>query len=282
VLTGQQEYELHYHLGHPEVQKTVHDMKDRFVIQGVRSLVEQVLKRCQVCQANQPPNWSKVGPWSSVPVAPHRGQCISMDLVDICPSKLSDGRPVDGAFVIVDRHSGWVDAYPILKKGLTSKSVALLMHEHWLPTMGVPQEVCSDLGPHFAGQWFKTFCALKGILHAEAVSYRSATNYRAERAIASVLGALRKLQNERNIPWPQALPQALTLVRSAPGSTGLSPAQVVFGRDVLQQGLPLPVEKMAEDAEAFHQRMEEVDAAVQQQLTKAHAEQEQNHHKGKI
>ena len=257
------------------INKLVSNLRERFLITNLMETASEVIKGCQLCQATQKPNWNIKGTWHSSPVPDRLGQCISMDIVDISKSKTWDGRDVDCAVVVVDRHSGWVDAYPAKKKGLSSKAVAHMMHEHWLPTMGVPTEIMTDLGAHFRGQWFKTFCALKGIMHAEAVSYRSATNGRAERAIASVLGALRKLQNDKSIPWPEALPQALTLIRCAPGPTGLSPSQVVYGRDVLETGLPLPMTHEAEDAKAFHERMLKIDAEVQKVLSRIHKEDEQ-------
>ena len=52
---------------------------------------------------------------------------------------------------------------------------------------------------------------------------------------------------------------------------GLSPAQVVFGRDVLQHGLPLPVEQKAEDAVKFHERILKQDAMIKATLDQAHA-----------
>ena len=120
---------------------------------------------------------------------------------------------------------------------------------------------------HFAGHWFRTFCGLKGILHAEAISYRSSTNGRAERAIESILDALRKLQRD-GISWPQALPTALGKIRVAPGPSGMSPFQIVYGRDILQQGLPLPVVQEAEDAVNFQERMSKVDSEVQKNFKK--------------
>ena len=275
-LAAQLVHEWHTKLGHTGENKTEQDLRDRFIISGLRSLVHQVVQGCQLCQAVKKPNWNTDGVWHSIPIPPRPGACISMDIVDISSSKTWDGKDVDCAVVVVDRHSGWIDAYPAKKKGLTSKAVAHMLHEHWLPIMGVPQEIMSDLGAHFAGQWFKTFCALKGIMHAQAISYRSATNGRAERAIASVLDALRKIQNDKGTSWPEALPQALSMVRTAAGPTGQSPSQVVFGRDVLQQGLPLPLTQEAEDAKAFHERMQQVDDAVQRQLTKIHADQEED------
>jgi transposase InsO family protein len=267
-------YEWHVTLGHNGTHKLEDDMKKRFHIPNLRSLVTTVVQGCQLCQAIKKPNWSKQGTWESIPVPPRPGTCISMDVVDIAKAKTWDGKDVDCAVVVVDRHSGWIDAYPAKKLGLSSKTVAHMMHERWLPTMGVPQEIMTDPGAQFRSQWFKTFCALKGIVHAEAVSYRSATNGRAEGAIASVLDALRKIQNDKHIPWPEALPQALQMVRTAAGPTGLSPSQVVVGRDVLQQGLPLPQEQDAEDATAFHERMRQVDAEVQTLLSRIHTSAE--------
>ena len=222
------------------------------------------------------------GTWHSHPIPPRSVSCIDMELVDICKSKTWDGKEVDTAVVIVDRHSGWIDAYPVKKKGCTAKQVAQLMHDRWLPTMGVPQEVMTDLGAHFAGQWFRTYCALKGIVHAEAISYRSATNGRAERAIAQVLDALRKLQANKGIQWPEALPTALNKIRTIAGPSGMSPSQIVYGRDVLLDGLPLPLEHEAEDAVAFHNRMKEVDATIQAQMCKLHQDREAHQPKERV
>ena len=70
-----------------------------------------------------------------------------MDVISMSPSKTWDGKDVDAAVVVVDRHSGWVDAYPVRKPGLTSKVVAHLLHERWMDSVGVPQEVVTDFGP---------------------------------------------------------------------------------------------------------------------------------------
>ena len=200
--------------------------------------------------------------------------CIALDIVSMPESKLFDGRTVDAAVVAVDRHSGWIDAWPVQKRGLTSKRVAQLMHERWLTVFGVPTEVCTDLGQHFAGAWFRTFCGLRGVMHAEAVSYRPSSNGRAEQAVGAVLDALRKLDGRRHADWPEGLPTALHNIRVAVGCCGLSPYQVVFGRDVLASGLPLPSVHEAEDAVQFHRRMEAVDRHVQQTLEDVHQRQQ--------
>jgi hypothetical protein len=204
-----------------------------------------------------------------------------MDIVSIDNAKTWDGRMFDSALFIVNRHSGLIDAYTVCKKGLTSKQVAFLMHERWIPIMGIPQEICSDLGQQFKAQWFKTFCALKGIMHAEAISYRSQTNGRAEHAISLVLDALRKIHQDKGLSWPEALPQALQHIRCTTGVCGLSPSQVVFGRDDLQQGLPLPVEQKAEDALEFHTRILRQDAIIKKAIDDMHSKRQATQTAGK-
>ena len=79
------------------------------------------------------------GTWHSHPIPPRSVSCLDMELVDICKSNTWDGKEVDTGVVIVDRHSGWIDAYPVKKKGCIAKQVAQLMHDRWLPTIGVPK-----------------------------------------------------------------------------------------------------------------------------------------------
>ena len=142
---------------------------------------------------------------------------IALDVVFMGDDKTYDNRVVDSCLVVVDRHSGWVDAYPVVKKGLTSTLAAQLMYHGWFSTFGLPRSVCSDLGAQFKAQWWKTFCALQGVHHAQAVSYHSRSNGRAERACGQVLEKLRKLHAAGAVKWCEALPRALQLLHGVPG-----------------------------------------------------------------
>ena len=268
--------DLHHTLGHVGVDKLVKSASLRFDIPGLHQHAINVRRGCQLCQAVARPNWDLKGRWTSTPVPPRLGACISMDIVSLSESKTPDGHLVDSALVVIDRHSGWVDAYPVLKKGLTAKRVAHLLHERWLPVFGIPTEITTDLGQHFAGSWFRTFCALRGIMHAEAVSYRSETNGRAEQAVGAVLDALRKITNDSGGSWVEGLPRALHQLRIVTGPSGMSPHHVVFGRDIILEGVPLPTDKEAEDAVQFVHRMSEVDRNVQHALAQHHQRRQPN------
>ena len=115
-----------------------------------------------------------------------------VDAVHLGEDKTLDGKLVHSCLVVVDRHSGWIQAFPVAKKGLTGKLAAQLMYYNWFCIFGVPRSVCSDLGPQFKAAWWRTLCALLGVQHAGAVSYHSRSNDRAERAVGHLLDKLRK------------------------------------------------------------------------------------------
>jgi len=203
-----------------------------------------------VCQASDKPNWGQVE-WRSTPVPEHPMLDIALVIVHMGDDKACDGRNVDSCLVVVDRHSGLVQAYPLAKKGLTAKSAALLVHANWFCPFGVPRSICSDLGPHFKAAWWETFCALQGVHHAQAISYHPRSNGRAERACGQLLGALRKLLQQGYHKWTEALPRALALLHGSPGPGGVIPSTSLFGRKRTYGCLEVPEENWCEDAIAF-------------------------------
>ena len=108
-------YQWHEVLGHCGVEKMAVDMKERLVASKLVDVIKEVKKGCQVCQASEKPNWRKVA-WKSVPVPEHPMMDISVDVVFMGEDKTWDGKVVDSCLVVVDRHSGWIQAYPVAKK----------------------------------------------------------------------------------------------------------------------------------------------------------------------
>ena len=74
---------------------------------------------------------------------------------------------------------------------------------------------------------------------------------------------MRKMAWDYNLSWVELLPRVLRIHHDTPDPvTGLSPHQIVFGRDRVLGGLPWSLPKECEDAVEFLRRMEEVDVAV--------------------
>ena len=71
--------------------------------------------------------------------------------------------------------------------------------------------------------------------------------------------------------WP-----ALKAHHDTPGPGGLSPHQILFGRDPLGRGLPLSGDGMAMDAKEFFAQQEATARDIRQQLEKEHAERQES------
>ena len=254
-------------LGHAGKAKMRKVVGARFVIPDAEDRIARLPRGCQICQAMSYPT-HKEESWSPQPVPEHLGESIAVDVVSLPTARTWDGNVVDAAIVVVDRHSGWVEAWPVAKKGLTAKVVGRLLADRWFETLGVPVEIVSDNATTFTGQWFATMCAARGIVHAKSVAYKPQSNGRAERAVQSLINLLRRCGGDDG--WPDALPRILSILRQTPGPSGLSPYNIVFGREGLVEGLPVPVEREAEDAADFQRRMAEVDTKVREILQKEH------------
>ena len=71
--------------------------------------------------------------------------------------------------------------------------------------------------------------------------------------------------------WP-----ALKAHHDTPTPGGLSPHQILFGRDPLGRGLPLSGDGMPMDAKEFFARQEQTARDIRQQLEKEHAERQKS------
>ena len=212
--------------------------------------------------------------WTPVPDQPM--ESVAMDVFSM-PEVHIGKETFDCVVLCVDRHSGYVVAVPARKKGLLAKEVAVMMIRHWLTVFDIPRTICSDRGPQFTGGWFKAICSLMGIRHAKSVAYLSRSNGRAEVAGQQLFEKLRKIHitNPRR-NWFEEMWPALKAHHDTPTPGGLSPHQILFGRDPLGRGLPLSGDGMAMDAKEFFARQEQTARDIRQQLEKEHAERQKS------
>ena len=264
---------LHHHMMHPGVRKQALDMQHRFEIDqiGLYNASKKVRKGCSVCQACNLNNRNVTGEAQWTPVPDQPMESVAMDVFSM-PEVQIGKETFDCVVLCVDRHSGYVVAVPARKKGLLAKEVAVVMMLHWLTVFGIPRTICSDRGPQFTGGWFKAMCPLMGIRHAKSVAYLSWSNGRAEVAGRQLFEKLHKihLANPRRNWFEEMLPD-LKAHHDTPTPGGLSPNQILFGRDPLSRGLPLSGDGMAMDAKEFFARQEATARDIRQQLDKEHA-----------
>lgn len=156
------------------------------------------------------------------------------------------------------------------KKNLTGEWVAKRMLEHWWRPFGIPSIISSDRGPHFLNMWWKTMCARLGVRQAFSQAYHHQANGRVEMAGQLLLERLRKLNTAKPINWVEALPMVLDRYHDTPGESGLSPYQILFGRDRPLGDRPYALATECEDARDFFDRMEAIDQRVAKLYNEKH------------
>ena len=273
----------HQEMGHMGINKMEKDSQRTYWLcigsTPCKEVIREVKAQCQVCQACEPPNWSTRGPIEMTPVPDRCMVHVAIDLFSIAPTT-HQGHSYDSILVCVDRLSGWTIAVPCEKKGLTSEKAAQLMLEKW-EMFGIPEVITSDQGQHFVGAWWQNMCARLGVRQAHGIAYRSQTNGRAEVAGKTIIHLLRKLHIEQGLNWVEALPRVLRHHHDAVNDTGLSPYQILFGRDRPMGALRRGVSRECEDAQAFMDRMGEVDQLVAKTINTLHYRQADRLNKGR-
>jgi hypothetical protein len=161
-------------------------------------------------------------------------------------------------------------ARPTTKQGLTGERAAhLLMDASW-GEVGLPSVITCDQGPQFTSQWFVTMCLRLGVRVAYSQAHRPQANGRAEVCGRILQLALRKMHCQDGINWVEALPRALRFHHDMVGDFGVSPYELVFGRERSLAGIPWqPIRECAE-SEDFLRRMEAVDKKIAFALNEAH------------
>jgi hypothetical protein len=71
----------------------------------------------------------------------------------------------------------------------------------------------------------------------------------------------------------EELPAVLDRIHDIPGEAGLSPYQILFGRERPLANIPYQPPRECEDAQQFFDRMKEVDSRVAQRLPEMHEKQ---------
>ena len=86
---------------------------------------------------------------------------------------------------------------------------------------------------------------------AYSQAYNHRANGRAERAGQKIFERLRRFKFESGGTWVDVLPQILHRIPDTPGEAGLSPYQILFGRERPLAAVPYQPPVECEDAQAF-------------------------------
>ena len=153
-----------------------------------------------------------------------------------------------GYLVIVDRFSGWPHIVASVS-GAHGFCRALLSY---FSTFGVPEELSTDGGPEFTARETAVLLGRWGVRHRLSSAYHPQSNGRAEVAVKFMKRLLLTHVNADGEFHTDAVAAGLLQYRNTPDpETGLSPAQVVFGRSV-RDLLPITPEATIFESPTVH------------------------------
>ncbi|XP_008200522.1 uncharacterized protein K02A2.6 [Tribolium castaneum] len=132
-------------------------------------------------------------------------------------------------FIIVDSYTKWIEVFPT--SNMTANTTINILRETFA-RFGLPYTVVSDNGSNFISKEFEDFLKMNGIKHKLIAPYHPATNGQAERYVQTVKKSLRSMQWERG-NLHLKLSRFLMQNRKTPNiTTGVSPAELIFKRNI--------------------------------------------------
>ena len=203
------------HQGHFGMQRMKQLSRTAVYWPGLDAQIMDLCRLCQSCMEHQnnPPQ-APIHPW-------------------MLPEKSWSRIHIDHAInfmgnnwlVLVDAYS----KYPIIHttSSISSKATIQLLEEDFAH-FGYPHTIVSDNATSFTSEDFQEWCSQRGIIHLSGAPYHPATNGAAERLVQSFKNSLRK----SSLPPKSALQEFLMIYRRTPLASGLSPSELLNGRQI--------------------------------------------------
>ncbi|CAF1281767.1 unnamed protein product [Didymodactylos carnosus] len=132
--------------------------------------------------------------------------------------------------VVVDYFTKWVEFFPL--GTIKSRKIAQLLHDEVICRHGIPVKIVFDNGAQFVADVFRGTLKIMGIRHRTTALYHPQSNLseRVNRTLKPMLAIFAEHDKE---PWDMRLPQLALAIRAAiNGSTGQSPAFLMYGREL--------------------------------------------------
>lgn len=210
------------HASHMGIVKTKAEARTRFWFPGIDEALERMIGSCDVCaQLRASPPRAPMSPWKYPPRPFYR---VHLDFLG----------PINGRvyLIIVDAYTKWVEVYEM--STCTTHAVVEKMYD-FMSRFGLVHTLVTDNGTSFCSLEFNIFCNLNGISHVTSPPYHPASNGQAECYVKIVKRGIKSsLQTSNNVKQNKLklLKYLFDYRNSIHTTTGISPAQLVFGRQL--------------------------------------------------
>ena len=229
--------------GHLGMEKTFKKISSRYTWYRLRDDVEHYCRICDTCASRKSVKKKAKSPLKQYVVGAPMER-VAMDVLGPLPRTNKGNCYI---LVIADHFTKWVTAIPM--KDQRAETVADLFIEHFVSVFGVPLSLHTDQGTNFCSNIILDVCRILGIHKTRTCPFRPQSDGLVERANRTIADMLSAYVSDRQNDWDEYLSLVLLAYRSAKQeSTGVSPCEMVFGRNVhlpvdLVLGHPVPVQK---------------------------------------
>ena len=208
------------HAGHQGVQAMLARASQTIYWPKYKEDIEKTRAQCTTCNTFAPSN-----------SPPLPSDCPNLPLYpfqEICTDFMEWNRKT--YMVIVDRYSNWLSIFQLPKDD--SKNVIKVLRQYF-SVFGVAESICSDGATVYTSHEMVQFCKTWGIQQKISSAYHPSANRRAEVAVKSAKRLIRDNVGPGGNLNTNQFAQALLCHRNTPDpSSKVSPAQIVFGREV--------------------------------------------------
>ena len=147
--------------------------------------------------------------------------------------------------------SKWVEAFPV--KAQTANAVAKALLREIIPRWGLPDNISSNNGSHFANEAITQIGEYMGMDIRKHCAYHPQSGGGVETENGTIKFKLAKCCADTGLSWTQALPIVLMYMRMRKRTRSqLSPFEILFGAPpqigLKAPGCPLPSTTLCEDA----------------------------------
>lgn len=203
------------HDGHQGLTKCRKRAQSAIWWPGITMDIKKKVESCTHCSLNKPTQCEQ--PLLATPLPDRPWQKIAADLCEIHGQRY---------LIVVDYFSRWIE---ILNMSSTVAEQVISKLKSLFARFGVPDLLITDNGPQFTAHDFAEFAAEYDFEHRTTSPYFPHANGEAERAVQTA---------KRILKQPDPVLALLTYRATPIAATGVSPAQLLMGRNIKS---PVPI-----------------------------------------